>query len=492
MRNARFAILFVLLLAGAAAFGQSRIRTRYLPQEAPDSVDLEYYRKPKFWQATAMVAGINVGTWAYDRYIQKAPYTHLSYNSVKRNLTTGFIWDNDFLSTNMFLHPYHGNLYFTSARASGFNYWRSGLFAFAGSAMWETVMETEYPSTNDIIATPIGGMALGEVAFRTSDLILNDRTVGWERFGREAGAFIVSPMRGLVRIINGDAWRRRATTGRQFGLPPIIVEVSLGARGIGYRGVPDFPVGMAAELNVTYGMRFVESSNTPFDYFTFRAHLNAISNQPVLSQINIIGRLMSREVLENKSHHLSVGAYQHFDFYDSDTISKAYGKTPYKLGTPASAGVGVFYRGDESKPWVLDAHVHANAVLLGGILTDHYYFKDRNYNLASGFAVKSGVNVNYGVDKFSASVDFDIYRLFTWGYSRGTDLRKVNYKTLDAMGDDSAATFAMTDIRVDYGLTRHLLLTAGFTHYYRSTHYRDFPNVRATAYSARLLLTYKF
>lgn len=29
--------------------------------------------------------------------------------------------------------------------------------------MWELFMECEYPSTNDIIATPIGGAALGEV-----------------------------------------------------------------------------------------------------------------------------------------------------------------------------------------------------------------------------------------------------------------------------------------------------------------------------------------
>lgn len=43
-------------------------------------------------------------------------------------------------------------------------------------------MECEYPSTNDIIATPVGGAAIGKVLYRTSDLILDDRSSGGERF----------------------------------------------------------------------------------------------------------------------------------------------------------------------------------------------------------------------------------------------------------------------------------------------------------------------
>ena len=88
-------------------------------------------------------------------------------------------------------------------------------------------MENEYPSTNDIIATPIGGMALGEVTYRVSDLILDDRKTGWSRFGLEFAGFLVSPMRGLTRIINGDAWKRRSTSGKQFGVPDVSVDVSL-------------------------------------------------------------------------------------------------------------------------------------------------------------------------------------------------------------------------------------------------------------------------
>ena len=73
--------------------------------------------------------------------------------------------------------------------------------------MWEFFMENEYPSLNDIVATPVGGMALGELTYRASDIVLKDDATGWERVGREAAAFLIAPTRGLTRIINGDAWR---------------------------------------------------------------------------------------------------------------------------------------------------------------------------------------------------------------------------------------------------------------------------------------------
>lgn len=145
-----------------------------------------------------MTFGINMGVWAFDRYIRKADFAYIDFHTIKDNIKHGFVWDNDAMGTNMFMYPYHGSLYFNSARSNGYNYWQSGLYAFGGSFMWEMFMENEYPSTNDIIATPIGGMALGEVFYRAFDLILDDRKTGASRFGLEFASFVVSPMRGLT------------------------------------------------------------------------------------------------------------------------------------------------------------------------------------------------------------------------------------------------------------------------------------------------------
>ena len=179
----------------------------------PDSADVARLEKKSFWRASAETVGFNVGLWAFDRFALKGHYAYINWNTIKANFKHGFEWDNDHLSTNMFAHPYNGSIFYNAGRSNGFNYWQSELFAIGGSAMWELFMECEYPSTNDIIATPVGGAAIGEVLYRTSDLVLDDRTTGGKRFGRELAAFIISPMRGINRIVTGRAWEKRPTSG---------------------------------------------------------------------------------------------------------------------------------------------------------------------------------------------------------------------------------------------------------------------------------------
>ena len=152
--------LLTFLIAVNVAYPQLAIRHRLATPRPADSLDIDYYSHKRGLQAGTMVFGINMGVWAFDRYIRKADFAYINGRTIKDNLKHGFVWDNDAMGTNMFMHPYHGSLYFNSARSNGYNFWQSGLFAFGGSFMWEMFMENEYPSTNDIIATPIGGMAL--------------------------------------------------------------------------------------------------------------------------------------------------------------------------------------------------------------------------------------------------------------------------------------------------------------------------------------------
>ena len=190
----RVVALMAVLLTVATMDAQMPIHLSVRPPVPADSVDVERQGRRHFWRAASTVVGSNLSLWAFDRYVQKGDFAYISLHSIKENFRHGFIWDNDRLGTNMFLHPYNGSLFYNAARANGYSYWGSGLFAIGGSAMWELFMENEYPSTNDIIATPIGGMAIGEVCYRISDLLIDDRQTGWRRFGHEAGVFLVSPM----------------------------------------------------------------------------------------------------------------------------------------------------------------------------------------------------------------------------------------------------------------------------------------------------------
>ena len=281
--------------------------------------------------------------------------------------------------------------------------------------MWELFMEREYPSTNDIIATPVGGAALGEVFYRASDLVLNDRATGGERIWREVAAFVLDPMRGITRIVSGQAWKKRDTSGRRFGLPPISIEASMGARMLTMIANHGYSFGPAAEINIEYGDRFELTTKTPYDYFSFNIELQALKTQPLLSRIEIIGRLLSKEIIDQEKVNMNIGLYQHFDFFDSDTIRNEERTeiipepVPYKLGVPASAGGGMMVRYIPDRRSSLDGFAHLNLVALAGVSTDFYRDYHRNYSWGTGLSLKAGVNWALASDRFSVKVANQLY-----------------------------------------------------------------------------------
>ena len=490
--NRKKILSLILTLSVQMVSAQMGYRHNVIPSLAPDSVDLQYYGKKRFGQSAVAVAGVNLGIWSFNRFIRTEDFAYINMNTIRDNFKHGFVWDNDNLGTNMFFHPYHGNLYFNSARSNGYNFWQSGLFALGGSAMWELFMENEYPSANDIIATPIGGMALGETLYRTSDLILDDRATGTERLGREIATFLVSPMRGMMRIVNGDAWRIRSTSGRQFGIPDLCVAFSIGSRILEFEDkILDRGVGMTSEIDIEYGDRFNTENERPYDYFAMRVGLNVQKSQPVLGQVNLIGRLLNRVLVEETNRVLNFGLYQHFDFYDSNVISDISSVVPYKIAIPASVGAGLQFEQQNVGNWDFLASMHGNGIMMGAVLSDHHRLADRNYNIANGFGTKTRLTALYKKSKFSASLSHEYYRFFTWdGYDMDIDWESVNPKTLDAQGDESQSWVHVSELRLDYRLMKRMFLTGSFMHFSRDTNYRFYPDVKSSTTSTRLMLTY--
>lgn len=501
---------FILLLIGISMLcslrlgAQVPINFAVRPTFPPDSTDVVDAEKKHFWRAAGEIFVFNNLLWLRDRiWRSDDPSFHISWNTMKRNLKSGFKWDNDHLISNTFAHPYSGSLYYNAARSSGFNYWQSGLFTLSGSLMWEVFMESEYPALNDVICTTVGGLSFGEVLYRTSDAVLDNRTTGGERVVRETAAFILGPMRGLNRLFTGKLWRHSATSGRQFGMPDLALQVSLGPSMLIYGKRWKYKkASLAMRLDMEYGDRFEVKSKRPYDYFTMRAELNLAGPEPLVGRMNIEGRLIGHEFLEKDDKHLSLGLYQHFDYYDSDTI-KELNRVPYKLGIPASVGAGLLFRDIDRYGWVTDAYLHTNAVILGGVLSDHYYVGNRCYNWASGFSIKAGINGVYKKDRFSISLRHEFYRLFTWdGYKPGTDLRAQNHHTFSVMGDKSQSSFHVSELLADFRITKHLYATFVLNNYFRHTHYNHiynpdpanpaYPRVDSNSFAMRLMATYKF
>ncbi len=506
----RRVIPLIFVLFASVCMAKAPYKTIFSEPLKSDSIDLAHHQRKHFWRAAGETVGFNLGLWSFDRFVLKGHYSYISWNTIKENFRHGFEWDNDHLKTNMFDHPYCGSLYYNAGRSNGFNYWQSELFAIGGSAMWELFMECEYPSTNDIIATPIGGAVLGEVEYRISDLILDNRSSGAERFGRELAAFIVDPMRGFNRIISGRAWRRQSTSGRHFGVPSLKIDVSVGSRRLTM--FDEYYVsknGAAAEINLEYGERYGESAKKPYDYFTGLIEVQAIPTQPFLSRVEIIGRLLSKDLIEKEKMNLNVGLYQHFDFFDSDTISASSGTVsplqpcniPYKLGTPASIGGGLMFGYRPTKSFNLDAYLHLNGIILGGMLTDFYRDYNRNYNWGSGFSIKAAAKCGFWGDKLFVRVADEHYRMFTWRAE--PPLYGDWFNRVEVPGDASHSWFNHFEFSADYRLFHRLFVTLGFDFYKRNTYYDDQTQVIAPGawlsnaiidshqFGLHLMLTYK-
>lgn len=493
---------------------QLQVPYRHIVSEPvlPDSADVRLHERKAFWRAGAETVGFNIGLWAFDRYVLKGHYAYISWNTVKENFRHGFEWDDDHLHTNMFDHPYNGSIFFNAGRSNGFNFWQSELFAIGGSAMWEMFMEREYPSTNDIIATPVGGAAIGEVLYRTSDLILDERSSGGERFGREFAAFLVNPMRGINRIVTGRAWRRSATSGRRFGIPPVSVELSVGGRLLTMTNNDDgTAVGASAEVNIEYGDRYSATTRAPYDYFSFLIEFQGMKTQPLLSRVEIMGRLLSKEIVERRNLNVNVGLYQHFDFFDSDTIRPERAtyyfpcSVPYKLGTPASLGGGAMFRYAPFRSMTFDGYVHLNGIILAGILTDFYRDYHRNYNWGSGFSVKAALNWALSDDRWTVRIANQHYRIYTWnGYDPDFDWSLTpEGKPVDVQGNESRSSFNHFEFAVSRRLWKRLYLTAGIDMYHRVTRYSgmritidnahtDTPIITSSQLGAHLMLTWRF
>jgi hypothetical protein len=81
-----------------------------------------------------------------------------------------------------------------------------------------------------LINTPISGAFLGEILYRISSNILDDRKRGSNRFWREAFAGVVNPTRALNRLTQGKM--SRVTPYDVYQQEPLNVTLSVGAHRV--------------------------------------------------------------------------------------------------------------------------------------------------------------------------------------------------------------------------------------------------------------------
>lgn len=447
------------------------------------------------WKAALEAFAINVGVQCFDQFVMNEEFAKISFHSIKHNIETGFVWDNDQFSTNLFAHPYHGGLYFNAARSHGMNFWESVPYSFCGSLMWETTCEIEPPAINDLMATTLGGIAIGEVTHRVSNLVFDDRLSGFPRFMREFLGTLICPIKGLNRILSGDAWRVRGKYYKyhDYQRSPVSFFASAGYRYLAdnntlFRGEGNPYV----RFNLVYGDPFDGETTKPYDYFTLDATFGLSSNQPLITGLHLLGRLWSVPVEVSKGTEMEFGIFQHFNYYDSQPVKDGTSLVPYRISEAASFGPGIIYRfpqvGNLTR---FEQRVFLDGILLGGSLTDYYNVIDRDYNMGSGYSVKAISFMEFGkVATFQIGADY--YRIFTWKGYEGKDLATTDPLYLNAQGDKGNASLLVLNARFSLALSNRLNLDFNVSNYWRDTHYSYHDDVKSKTFDMSLGLQYKF
>ena len=468
-------------------------RWKEKPAEQGDTLLAPGLGKKHPWWALAQVTGVNVGVHLFDRFVTNQDFAKTTLHTWGENFKNGFVWDNDQFSTNMFMHPYHGNLYFNSARSQGLSFWESAPYSMIGSLEWEFLGEIEPPAINDLIATTFGGICIGEVTNRISRIFLDDSKRGWGRFWREAAATVFNPMGELKRFATGDAWHVRSERTRYHDHRriPLDFSISVGDRyladnGALFRGEHNPYINLFLE----YGDAVNEDgNNSPYDFFDAEVTFGLSKNQPIINRLHILGRLWSTPMISKRGVNGEFGIYQHFDYFDSKPVKDGSDLTPYRISEAAAFGPGIIMQLPEVGVITrLEQRLFITGILLGGTKSDYFNVIDRDYNMGSGFNIKSKTHLemrNFG--RFILNAQY--YRIFTWKGYEQKDLSTIDPLHLNAQGDKGNASLFVINPTVEFDLKKNWSIVVSGSRFYRHTRYKFYDNVKAHTFELRLGIT---
>ena len=374
----RLALVTALLVSGSISPAGAQTEAPSPSSAAPDSLagpDSLAVPAKNFTRAALEVTGVNVGIWLFCRYIREGGTNtgfRIGIQSWKENLLNGFEWDDNQFPTNQFAHPYHGSMYFCSARANGFDFWESIPFNFAGSAMWEYFGETHHASINDWISTSVGGIALGEILHRFSLMVLDQEATGRRRTWKEIGGLVVNPMGEINRIFTGDIGRVGPNPPGRF--PERFQAVLRG--GLRYTGEESLDNADTTRafmrLRAVHGDPEGGECRKPFDVFTLDAQVNFNDDRP-LGRVKSVGLLRSWETHRGSRAATYFAIVENFDYINNRA---------YKYGGQSVGGS--FLTRVKSDAWTMNAGVGLNWIILGGTSSDYASYTGRSYDYGPG------------------------------------------------------------------------------------------------------------
>ena len=369
--------------------------------------DKTFNKKAPLWKPITGVFSVNLATFLVDKYVFKYDFSvPVGFSTWSHNFKTGWEWDTDRFGINFLGHPYSGALNYNMARSDGYSYWESIPFAIGGSLMWEYLGENTLPSYNDIINTPVNGAFLGEIMYRISSNILDDRSTGMQRFFREVTAGLIDPARGIKRLIQGKTFRR--TTKEVYQKEPLNISL--------YGGILQQQSSNSAEtspaagtntifnLQLDYGNPFELRERKPFDFFKFRMDFSFGAGRKIIDNVTGYGLLKGKNLQSDSGNKaMLIGAFQYYDYWDNKT---------FELGA-IGFGVGVITKIPVSKLHKSNLYTSLHLALVPFAGSSTKFGPDtsqlRDYNFGGGLETKLESTINFG--KWSTAT---IVAYYTW------------------------------------------------------------------------------
>ena len=364
----------------------------------PDAVQAPSSAAPKrFGLAVGELALMEVLPWAWNRYVTDEDFARISWHTVSENFKAGFGFDNDDFNINQAQHPYHGSLFFNTARSNGYTYWESGLFTLAGSFIWECCMENTRPSWNDLVNTTLGGMALGEMEHRLSAVLLDNTATGSNRFWRELGAAVINPIGAFTRLVDGDMFRQYPNSEERYP-DGFRLDAWFGYRRI-VGGEAQNPDQGAINLSAAYGDPFYADVVKPFDAFWGELDFN-FPGGPALSLAEVRGILRSWELTERTSSARQIlEVSQEYQYINNE--AEVFGAEMLTGGWMSRYVLG--------SGWVAATDLDALAVPLAGVKTIDFAAPQtgRNYDYGPGGGARAGARL-YAKDNQILDVSYGV------------------------------------------------------------------------------------
>lgn len=418
---------------------------------APDTTSRHRFKHAAFqWGLAELVP------FAVDRYIRNVDFAQISFSTVGHNLKpSSWSWDDDPFGTNQFAHPYHGSLYFSAFRANGYSFWQSAPATLAGSYIWETVAEKQYPSPNDFINTTFGGIVMGEMTYRLSNQIVNNHTRGFRRQFSEVLSLIINPMNGLNRILDGK-WGKVDRNSRERDSTYVSAEFDIGARrfNVDHHG----RIAAYGHIRLLYGTPF-ENYGTPFSNISVNAEFGSDDSSKI-NMISVYGSLAGWQIQHSgTSRHLATLS-ANYDYIHNEAFFYSAQSVKFNLFSEFSL-IG--------KSRIVSS-AGFGPVLLAAV-PDQYLFKGRNYDYTAG----GGIYVNVNITLF----DKLFYRL---NY-RGGLLKTIN-------GNESHYALQAVTSEFGYHFADHLSVCAEPGYFYLHGFYKNFNDVMAKYPYVRVSLRY--